>query len=317
MDLRQGHVRFFGKFAHFYDAGVPLAEALEIASRELPAPLRDAIDGVIGEIFRGSALADALARRKDLFGPEIVSILRSGESRGELGTAARSVAAGLSGRVLDPVAAPDAEVDRILAHGGILHASPQGAVRRREGDLFPEVDRAETPALAAALARRAGLGMGAGEGSFLWEDRLVRVSILETPEGPSVVAKVSGNPPAPPPVAALWRDGPPALLVVAGGRRDDKDAMLRSILRASPGLAIAVDLPVPEATPAPDVASALAHDPDLLCAARLDRLGVAHELAEAVLRGVHCLAGLDAPTRAAAEARIRSFGLPPIRLHLC
>ena len=60
MDLRPALVRFLGKFAHLYDSGVPLAEALGIARRGLPAPLEAALGGVVDDLYRGSSLADAL-----------------------------------------------------------------------------------------------------------------------------------------------------------------------------------------------------------------------------------------------------------------
>lgn len=88
MDLRQEQIVLLRKFAHLYDSGVPLTEALEIASAETGDELQSAISEVVEDLFRGSSLADAMARRADAFGPEIVGILRSGEQRGELGSAA-------------------------------------------------------------------------------------------------------------------------------------------------------------------------------------------------------------------------------------
>ena len=90
MDLRHAQIVLLRKFAHLYDSGVPLTEALEIASAEAGAPLQSAVSDVVEDLFRGSSLADAMARRGDTFGPEIIGILRSGEQRGELGSAAET-----------------------------------------------------------------------------------------------------------------------------------------------------------------------------------------------------------------------------------
>src|SRR5262245_64936111 len=113
MDLRQAQIVLLRKFAHLYDSGVPLTEALEIAGAEV-GDLQSAVADVVEDLFRGSSLADAMARRGDAFGPEIVGILRSGEQRGELGAAARNAAAGLEGLVLEPRALPQGEIDGLL-----------------------------------------------------------------------------------------------------------------------------------------------------------------------------------------------------------
>ena len=97
MDLKHDQFLLFSKFAHLYDAGVPLAEALELAGRETRELLKEVIDGIVEDLYRGTTLADSLAAHQEIFSAEVIGILRAGEGRGELGEAARAVAGGLEG----------------------------------------------------------------------------------------------------------------------------------------------------------------------------------------------------------------------------
>ena len=295
MDLRQALIPFFAKFAHLYDAGVPLAEALEIVRREMPPPLAEAIGELVDDIYRGTSLADAMERRAEIFGPEIVGLIRAGETRGALSEAARSAADGLRGRVLDATPASGVDLDALLDGAGdarALHLDADGRLRLRIGRKLVDGGTAPTAALAAQLAQQPG--------AFLWKDRLVRVGVAPTPEGPTVVLRLSGAPKDEPPEAAKWRKGSPALLLVLGGRHQDTDTCLRSILKAfdeATTKRVAVDLPVPEATPVGSIEEAMAHDPDVLCVARVRRPADAERLWEAVESGTHVVA-------AAASARL-------------
>jgi hypothetical protein len=260
LDPRHDQFLLFSKFAHLYDAGVPLAEALELVQSDLGRELRQAVRGIVDDIYRGTSLADALSRRRDLFSPELVGVIRAGESRGELGTAARSVADGLQGLVLGPAVAPAADVDAALERAGeVTYLGP--------GDP-----------LAAALAHHAGIA-GAGRGAFLWRDRLVRVSAASTHMGPAAVVRMTGPPGEAPAQAAAWRDGPPRLLLVKG------DAELRAVLADAAGKrCLAVDLPAPEAPSVNSVAAALLLEPELIAVAGLRaedaiRLGHLHAVA--------------------------------------
>ena len=294
MDLREGQILLLRKFAHLYDSGVPLTEALEIAGREAGEPLHGAIGSIVEDLFRGSSLADALARRGEAFGPEIVGILRSGEQRGELGNAARAAAAGLEGRVLEPRALPEAEIDLLLANAGdarAIHLEPPRRVRLRAGGKLSEGFDSDASGLAEALGRRAGIDGDAGEGAFLWNNRLIRVSTAPTPAGLAAVAWLSAEPPAEPAEARAWREGRPGLLVVTGGRHADLDALLRATLGGfDPAWAkvVSVDLPVPEvAACVPALDMALAMDPDVVCVARWPEDAPAELLADAVEAGIH------------------------------
>jgi hypothetical protein len=296
MDLREGQIVLLRKFAHLYDSGVPLTEALEIASAEVGTSLQEAISDVVEDLFRGSSLADAMARRGDAFGPEIVGILRSGEQRGELGTAARNAAAGLEGHVLEPRALPEGEIDGLLANAGdarAIHLEPPSLVRLRAGGKLSDGFEADAAGLAEALARRAGIEGAAGEGSFLWRNRLVRISTAPTGDGMAAVAWLSAEPLPEPPEARAWREGRPGLLVVHGGRHADTDAPLRAALSAfDPARVkcVSVDLPVPEvAACVPALDMALAMDPDVVCVARWpDDEGIG-PLLDAVAAGIHVI----------------------------
>ncbi len=294
MDLRQGQIVMLRKFAHLYDSGVPLTEALEIASAEAGQEIQAAVAEVVEDLYRGSSLADAMARRGEAFGPEIVGILRSGEQRGELGAAARNAAAGLEGLVLQPRALPESEIDGLLANAGdarAIHLEPPDRVRLRAEGRLSDGFEADAAGLAGALARRAGIDGVAGEGSFLWRNRLVRVSIAPTDEGLAGVAWLSAEPGEEPLEARAWREGRPGLLVVCGGRHADLDAVLRSVLAPfDPARVkcVSVDLPVPEVSacvPAFDMALAL--DPDIVCVARWPEDAAVDVLAKAVEAGIH------------------------------
>lgn len=294
MDLREGQIVLLRKFAHLYDSGVPLTEALEIASSEAGDALQAAVAKIVEDLFRGSSLADALARRGDTFGPEIVGILRSGEQRGELGNAARNAAAGLEGHVLEPRSFPDGEIDALLSNAGdarAIHMEPPARVRLRAGGRLSEGFEADAAGLAEALARRAGIEGAAGEGAFLWNNRLVRVSTAPTESGLAALAWLSAEPGPEHPEARAWRTGRPGLLVVHGGRHGDTDAVLRSALGAfdpAKVKVVSVDLPVPEvAACVPALDMALAMDPDVVCVARWPEDEEIDPLVAAVDAGIH------------------------------
>jgi hypothetical protein len=302
MDLRDGQIVLLRKFAHLYDSGVPLTEALELASAEAGETLKTAITSVVEDLYRGSSLADALARRRDAFGPEIIGILRSGEQRGELGQAARHAAAGLEGRVLEPRSLPADQIEGLLANAGdarAIHLEPPNRVRLRAGGKLSDGFEADAAGLAEVLARMAGIEGAAGEGSFLWNTRLVRVSTAPTENGLAAVAWLSAEPGPEHPEARAWRKGRPGLLVVHGGRHADTDAPLRSALMGfDPARAkiVSVDLPVPEVSACvPALDMALAMDPDVVCVARWPEDEEIDPLLDAVAAGIYVGVSVTSP----------------------
>jgi len=309
MDLRESQIVLLRKFAHLYDSGVPLTEALELASAEVGNALQEAVSDVVEDLFRGSSLADAMARRGDSFGPEIIGILRSGEQRGELGAAARNAAAGLEGRVLDPRSLPEGQVDGLLANAGdarAIHLEPPARVRLRAGGRLSDGFEADAAGLAEVLARLAGIEGGPGEGSFLWRNRLVRVSTAPTEDGMAAVAWLSAEPGPEPPEARAWRESRPGLLVVHGGRHADLDVVLRAALAAFDATrvkCVSVDLPVPEvAACVPALDMALAMDPDVVCVARWPEDEEIEPLLAAVASGIHVLVSASSAAQFAGVA---------------
>jgi hypothetical protein len=305
VDLRSSQVVFFKKFAHLYDSGVPLADAIDLVGRDLPGPLRAAVAGIVDDIYRGISLADALAARGALFSAEVLGVIRAGETRGELGEAARAAARGLEGRVLEAAAVSEDAVDELLANAGdarVVHLDPDGLVRVRRGGRLEELGSAETLGLIAGLARRAQLEEDVGSGAFLWRDHLVRIAVARSDGGPAAVVRIS-SPPGPEPLeAAAWRRGPPGLLLVCGDRHADADSVLRSILRAFDPAAtrrVAIDLPAPEALHVSSLGAALGLDPDVICLARARSEEDCARLAGAAAQGIHTVAAVLAPELAA------------------
>lgn len=297
VDLRQSQITLFKKFAHLYDSGVPLPDALEIARAEVGDPLQGAVQGIVADLNGGTSLADAMEKRQETFSPEIIGIIRAGEERGELGQAARSAASGLKERFLEPRRVAEAEVDAMLENAGdsyFLHLEPSGKVRFRTAEGLSDGGELDTANLAAALARRAGIEREAGHGAFLWRNRLVRVALSPTPRGPATVVRLSAEPGPEPAEARAWREARPGLLVVLGGRAADKDACLRSILGAfdpTKTKRVAVDLPVPEAVAVADLDAAVAQDPDVICLAHLMTLDEATRCVGLVREGIHVVVG--------------------------
>jgi len=295
VELRQAQIQLFRKYAHLYDSGVPLAEALELARAGLGEPLDEAVGGVVEDLYRGSSLADALTRRPACFGADIVGILRAGEQRGELGSAARSAAEGLEGAVLAPSHGADEALDALLAAPGarILHLGPGPRLHRRTAAGVADGGTLDAAGLIAALAGRARIRGGAGAGAFLHGDVLVRVALASTPAGPAAVVRLAGPPGAEPPEARAWREGRPGgVLLVTGGRHDDTDGCLWSVLQAfgADARRVTVDLPVPGVVCVPTVAAAVGQDPDVLAAARVADAADAQRLAAAAAEGVRVAA---------------------------
>ena len=276
MGRTRAQITFLRKFAHFYDSGVALTEALGLAKGEISGEFAESIDAVIDDIYRGNSLADSLQARPQLFSPDIVALIRVGEQRGDLSGAARSAADGLGGGVLDSTGDHAAEVEALLMTAGdahILHVNPEGELRVRGAQGLELIEDRARPGAIEGMLQRAGLQSGAaGTGAFLWQDRLIRVAAAPTGDFVSLVVRISGQPDREPATIEEWRAGPPRLLLVHGERHADFDGVMRAIAASFEGdgvVRVAVDLPVPELLAADDVESALQFDPDLLLVCRM------------------------------------------------
>ena len=316
MDLRTTHTVLFKKFAHFYDAGVPLAQALESAARDLPPGVKEAVDGIMSEVYRGSSLAEAFGQRPDLFSTDVVELLRVGERRGDLSTAARSIATGLEELVLAATSVNHAGLDELLRKvegGGILHleqdsTAVEGRIRSRDGDRLRPEGETDIRKLMPSLMERARIGSAGGQGVFLWEQRIVRAAVLTGTQGTSAVIRVSAPPPPPPRELGAWLKGPPTVMCVAGPVRGDKDAVLWSVVKAlaeADAKVVSVGLPVPETLEADDLEAAVAQDPDVLCIARLRGRDQVQELGRWVAAGVPAVCGIDAGSAEAARRQLQ------------
>ena len=292
----RAQIAFFRKFALLYDSGVALADALRLAASEADAELTTVIEAVLDAIYRGTSLADAMAVHPRYFSGEVVGLMRAGEQRGDMGGAARTVAEGLGGGVLDATEVAEGAVEALLLIAGdarVLHIARDGSLRARRGDTLMPLPERALPGGAAGLLQRAATTGGA----YMWEDRLVRV----TASGESVVIRISETPGSEPDEVCAWRDEAPRLLVVRGGRNADFDGALRAVARAFDGeecIRVAVGLPVPEVLNAPDLTTALRLDPDLLLVRRADirSIDVVVDLVASGIRvalATHSSRGLD------------------------
>jgi len=290
MNPAAAQIALLRKFAHLYDSGVSLADALDLARAELPDELHDVMGEVLDDLYRGTSLADALAARPGCFGPEVIALVRAGELRGELSEAARSAADGLEEGVLAGVQPDPAGAEALLLAAGdarFVHIEDGVVSVRTKAGLVRREEPAPPGAVVALLER----------GAFLWEDRLVRVARA----GRHVTVEISGVPGEEPPEARRWREKGEGILVLEGGRRADFDAALRSILRAydpESTLRVAVGLPVPEAVPVSDVAGAVRLDPDVVAVRRAGRAEL-EALARAGVPGIVVGRGGDLPDGAA------------------
>jgi hypothetical protein len=264
MDPNRLQIALLRKFAHLYDSGVSLAEALDLARSEVSGEVHDVVGEVLDDIYRGTGFADALGARPHCFSPAVVAVIRAGELRGELSAAARSAADGLDDGLLEG-AAPDAAAGEalLLAAGDarFLHVA-DGQARVRTDQGLTALEEPVLPGAVASLLDRAD-----DCGAFVWQDRLIRIAS----SAGHVAIELSGVPAEEPEVARAWRQNVGGLLVVHGDRRADYDAVLRSILRGfdpATTLRLAVGLPVPEAVAAPDTEAALRLDPDVVVVRR-------------------------------------------------
>ncbi|MEM8883234.1 MAG: type II secretion system F family protein [Planctomycetota bacterium] len=258
MDETRSQILFLRKFAHLYDAGVSLAEALELARAEVGGTLHEAVGEVVDDIYRGTALADALAARPHCFSSEVIAVIRTGEHRGELSAAARNAADGLEGGVFESVEADPEAAEALLLLAGdapVLHVYGNGIIRRRTPDGLEEIEESWPQGAVAAIRQRAG-----PRGAFLWEDRLIRVASADG----HVVIRLSGTPE--PVSKRVWKHlrSDRCLVGYQGERHADFDACLRGVLREFEGVRVAIDLPVPEALSVRRVQDAISLDPDLV-----------------------------------------------------
>jgi type IV pilus assembly protein PilC len=86
-------VYFANQLAVMIDTGVPLAEALESLGQQASNPtFRDILMSVAADVEAGQALSDALAKHPKQFNSMFVSLVRAGESSGNLGLMLTNVA---------------------------------------------------------------------------------------------------------------------------------------------------------------------------------------------------------------------------------
>lgn len=89
--LLQGKVKkdhftlFCRQLATMYTAGVNLVQALEIVSRQSASkPLRQALDGMVGDMRNGSSFSSAAMLHPKAFHPVFVHLIEAGEASGRL-----------------------------------------------------------------------------------------------------------------------------------------------------------------------------------------------------------------------------------------
>ncbi|MBI4862310.1 MAG: Flp pilus assembly complex ATPase component TadA [Candidatus Riflebacteria bacterium] len=94
----------FRKLGLLLGSGVPLLEAVDVVLLGLPEgdPVRPPLSRVAGDLRRGAQVSQGLEAFPHLFPPELVAIVRSGESRGALDVAFVKIAQGLEEGTLLP-----------------------------------------------------------------------------------------------------------------------------------------------------------------------------------------------------------------------
>jgi type II secretory pathway component PulF len=92
--VKSGDVVYFAnQLAIMVDTGVPLAEALESLGQQAPNPtFREVLMSVASDVEAGQALSEALEKHPKQFNRMFTSLVRAGESSGNLGMMLTSVA---------------------------------------------------------------------------------------------------------------------------------------------------------------------------------------------------------------------------------
>jgi general secretion pathway protein F len=126
---------FTREFATLMAAGISLIEALRILADEAsPVKLRRLLETVLSDVLNGAALSDALAKHRDSFSEEYVSIIRAAEVTGTHATALDQLAA-----LLERRAELRARVQSALLYPSILVAMSLVSLGVITGVLVPSI----------------------------------------------------------------------------------------------------------------------------------------------------------------------------------
>lgn len=83
---------FLSELALMLRSGLPLIEALDLASQDIPALLARTIKSVRASVIDGASFVQALEKHNDVFGPEIVAMARVAEATGDLEGVLKAIA---------------------------------------------------------------------------------------------------------------------------------------------------------------------------------------------------------------------------------
>ena len=128
MSLRGDQTRFFAKLAALMEAEVPLLNAFEVASGNVRSVgFKAALDRILSRAYGGTQLTAAISDEGALFSPEVMCLLRHGESTGDLEMKSAAIAKGLAEGTF--------EGGRIEGgdEGDLLDALLQGGMEGKQG----------------------------------------------------------------------------------------------------------------------------------------------------------------------------------------
>jgi general secretion pathway protein F len=84
---------FLAELSLMLRSGLPLIEALDLASQDIPAVLARTIKSVRAAVIDGASFVQALERHGEVFGPEIIAMARVAEATGDLEGVLKAIAA--------------------------------------------------------------------------------------------------------------------------------------------------------------------------------------------------------------------------------
>jgi len=249
MSLRNDQTRFFGKLASLMEAEVPLLNAFEVASDGvMDAVFKAALERILSRAYGGTQLTDAIAEEGAVFSPEVMCLLRHGESTGDLEMKSRAIASGLSdgtfeagrlegsaeGTLLDALLADAADAGATDIH--IEPVAGGAEVRFRvKGKLVPHRTLSHTEAGVTAILTKRAADLDAAvtnrpqSGSFLRDGRGVRVAVCPYAGGEGIVLRT------------VWRTGEAGLEGLNLG--DDRTALVVSWLAEPRGIILVASPP--------------------------------------------------------------------------
>lgn len=83
---------FLAELSLMLRSGLPLIEALDLASQDIPAGLARTIKNVRAAVIDGASFVQALEKHGEVFGPEIIAMARVAEATGDLEGVLKAVA---------------------------------------------------------------------------------------------------------------------------------------------------------------------------------------------------------------------------------